>query len=663
MTNRVKQELERYLSHAYRADRTDTVTVDDGGVAEVPRLMHEADVLRAVLAAETPLIRENDVFGFNRTTKGVVLPNGKTKVKTSNITVDYGAFLGKGTRGLRAEVKEAAAHHTTALHCAILKVLDAIEEFCERYRVEAERIGNPRLAEALSRLPEEPAETFYDALVMQKILTFAMRAAGYVHCTLGRFDRYMFPYYEHDRQQGVTQEELLELLELYFISLNLDTDLYFGMQQGDNGQSIVLFGVDERGKPVENELSYLCLDASEELSLIDPKINVRVNKNTSLDFYERCTRITAKGLGFPQYSNDDIVIPGLVKVGYALEDARDYAVAACWEFTVPGKGADVPNWNYISFPTLVNRAIVTVLGNDGSFEDLLAEAEKNIREYCEEVVTRPHYLGPAPLLSMLMQGCIESGVDISEFGAKYTNLGCHGIGLSSAADALAAVKKTVFDEKSIQKADLLAALAADFCGYAALRNRLLDCPKMGNNDDFADTFGVLLMTWFSKYLNGRKNAFGGIWRAGTGSANLYTAIGKECPATADGRHAGEPFASSYSPSITAKVNGPLSVVQSFSKFDLTGAMNGGPLTIEIHDTVFRNEEGYRKVAALVKAYIDRGGHQMQINAVNRDRLLKAQAHPEEDPNLIVRVWGWSGYFCELDKEYQDHIIRRTEFQC
>ena len=152
-----------------------------------------------------------------------------------------------------------------------------------------------------------------------------------------------------------------------------------------------------------------------------------------------------------------------------------------------------------------------------------------------------------------------------------------------------------------------------------------------------------------------------VWRAGTGSAMEYIRCARQCPATADGRNAGAPFSSSFSPAITTRLSGPLSVIQSFTKYDLTRIANGGPLTMEVHDTVFRNPEGEKKVAQLVKAFVHLGGHQLQLNSINRERLLDAQAHPENYPNLIVRVWGWSGYFCELDREYQDHIIARTEF--
>lgn len=166
---------------------------------------------------------------------------------------------------------------------------------------------------------------------------------------------------------------------------------------------------------------------------------------------------------------------------------------------------------------------------------------------------------------------------------------------------------------------------------------------------------------FADALKGKTTPFGGVWRAGTGSAMEYVNAAAVVGATADGRKAGEYYACSFSPSLTARLSGPLSAVQSFTSFDLAPVCNGGPFTIEIHDAVFRNAEGEKKTAALVKAFIDRGGHQIQINAINRDKLLDAQAHPENYPNLIVRVWGWSGYFAELDKKYQDHVIKRAEF--
>ena len=494
-------------------------------------------------------------------------------------------------------------------------------------------------------------------------MIYTLRCARGTHITLGRFDQYMLPYYEADLARGVSREELLETLELLFISLNVDGDLYFGMQQGDNGQSMVLGGYDKNGNDSFNDLSMLCMEASLELSLIDPKINLRVSKKTPDRLYELGTKLTKQGLGFPQYCNDDVIIPYMMSLGYEEEDAYNYTVAACWEVISSGNGNDIPNIATFSFPLAVSKAVHAHLTSVSSFEELLGKVREQIGEDCEAI--REKYKGSfgqhVNYLSLFIDGCTEKGLDMSAGGAKYNNFGCHGAGISTAADSLAAIRKTVFEEKTVTPEELLAALDADFEGYEALRNTLLSCPKMGNNDDYVDCLADRLMTDFEDHLHGKPNALGGVWRAGTGSAMEYVLTAKKCPATADGRHAGDAFGCSFSPSVTCKLDGPLSVIQSFTKHDLKRISNGGPLTLELHDTVFRNEEGEKKVAQLVKAFVHLGGHQFQLNSINRDRLLDAKAHPENYPNLIVRVWGWSGYFCELDPMYQDHIIRRTEF--
>ena len=248
-------------------------------------------------------------------------------------------------------------------------------------------------------------------------------------------------------------------------------------------------------------------------------------------------------------------------------------------------------------------------------------------------------------------------------GGKYNNFGIHGTGISTAADSLAAIKKYVFEEKSIGKADLIRAIDENFENTPELLHKLrFEAPKLGNNDDFVDSIATELLDAFSDALKGKTNCRGGIYRAGTGSAMEYYSSSKDVGATADGRKKGEPYGCSFSPAITCNCEGPLSCIQSFTKFDLTKIINGGPLTLEIHDTVFSNNQGIKKVAQLVKAFIHLGGHQLQLNSVNRDRLLDAEAHPENHKNLIVRVWGWSGHFTELDKPYRDHIIKRTEFK-
>jgi len=259
-----------------------------------------------------------------------------------------------------------------------------------------------------------------------------------------------------------------------------------------------------------------------------------------------------------------------------------------------------------------------------------------------------------------MNGCVENAKDIS-LGARYNNYGIHGTGLSTAADSLAAIRKYVFDEKTVKPGEIIEAIESNYAEKDELWIKLkYHSPKMGNDDDYVDSIASRLLEIFAELTDGQVNERGGCIRPGAGSAMYYWWHVKDLEATADGRKRGEPLSANYSPSLNTKLNGPISIIRSFTKPNLKRIMNGGPLTLELHDTVFRNPDSLRKVSSLVKSYIDMGGHQLQINAVNRDQLLQAKKNPEQYRNLIVRVWGWSGYFTELDEMYQDHIIQRIE---
>lgn len=317
----------------------------------------------------------------------------------------------------------------------------------------------------------------------------------------------------------------------------------------------------------------------------------------------------------------------------------------------------------MNFPLMVNKALMGHLEKCKTFDELLHFVDNEIRLECDNFIEsyKSHNRPYMPLLSIFIDGCIEKLKDAGHGGAKYSNFGCHGTGIANAADALAAVKFLVFDNKTLDAKTLLTALKNDFVGFEELRNDLRSCAKMGNNDDYVDDLANHIMQVFSSYLNNKDNGHNGIWRAGTGSAMEYLWSAQKCPATADGRKAFTPYSSSFSPSLDVKTTGLLSVIQSFTKFDMTNIINGGPLTLEIHDSVLRNDVGVEKVAQLVKTFVSLGGHQLQLNAINREILLDAQKNPENYSNLIVRVWGWSGYFNELDAEYQNHIIRRCEY--
>jgi pyruvate-formate lyase len=587
--------------------------------------------------------------------------------KVCNINPRYSLLLNTGFVDMKNEIiqlrkKYEQDKEKTAELDAYGRVLDAVQNLADRYREEAVRQGNGETARVFAQIPAHKPESFLEALQELRLLHYALWCSFNYHNTFGRFDQYMYPFYKADIDSGrLNQEEALELVEEFFISCNKDSDLYPGMQQGDNGQSMVLGGLNPDGTESWNDLSDLCLQASLELRLIDPKINVRVNKNTPLSLYEKGTELTKQGIGFPQYSNDDVVIKGLQHWGYEKEDAYNYVVAACWEFIIPGCGMDIPNLNGLSFPAAITHTLGTLPECD-TFEDYLDNVHDEVfrmaNELCDGI--RNLYLEPAPFMSLMMDGCLEKAEDISK-GNKYNNFGFHGTGLSTAVDSLAAIRKYVYQDKMFGKEEFVSMVRNNFQGHESDQNMLrYEGPKMGNDDDEVDELAVKLLDWFADALEGKKNERGGIFRAGTGSAMYYAWQSINESATPDGRSKGEEFACNYSPSLFSRLNGPVSIIKSFSKPHLYRVANGGPLTIELHDTLFRNKDSVRKVAMFVKAFIDMGGHQMQINSVNREILLDAKAHPDKHRNLIVRVWGWSGYFVELDEMYQNQIIKRME---
>ena len=565
----------------------------------------------------------------------------------SNVTPDYTRILSRGLLAVREEANEYGRRE-----------IDALLRLSDRYRDEASRMGRDDVAETLTQVPRYPARNLREALQFFRILHYAIWLEGTYHVTCGRFDKYMRPYYEADRER-YTDEELLALLRDFFLSFNIDSDMYPGVQQGDNGQSMVLGGIDETGADVFSHFSELCLRASGENLLIDPKINMRVSKDTPMEQFVAGSHLTARGMGFPQYSNDDVVIPGLTRLGYRYEDAVNYGVAACWEFIVPGKGCDVANIAALSFPKLVDEVLHGSFRDNMSRTSLRSAMQSAILRRCDEITdsVRDLWFIPAPFLTLFFD-CPDG--DISR-GSLYNNFGIHGTGLSTAADSLAAMEKYVLTEKRFSADTLREAVDSDFAAHEEflpiLRN---EAPKMGA-DDTADAWAAFLLGAFAGALVGRKNCRGGIWRAGTGSAMYYLWHAAEIGASPDGRRRGEPFATNYSPSLFARTGGPVSVIRSFTKPDLTRTINGGPLTLEFDASVFRAEDAAEKLSALVRYYIVRGGHQLQLNVVDRDTLLDAQAHPEKYAHLIVRIWGWSAYFVELDKPYQDHVIARHEY--
>lgn len=645
--------------HQYR-HRVDWNLAEEYSARGLSPAERMADRFVRVCREEMPVLLPKETICFLRTVEN--LPDIFTgaeweEIKSKHFIHELG-FLSNLSPNYEEVIATGLLEQRKSAGPLSRRCIDALLELTDRYRLEARKRGDTELAQVLEQVPRHGARSFREALQSFRILHYGLWLEGNYHNTAGRFDQYMYPYLKADMEKGLyTEETALSLLEDFFLSFNKDSDLYVGVQQGDNGQSMVLGGVDRKGNQGFNLLSRLCLRASGELKLIDPKINLRVDKNTPAEIYELGTELTKAGLGFPQYSNDDVVIPGLLRLGYEPEDAADYAIAACWEFIIPKVGADVANIGALSFPKVVDEAFRGYLKECDTFDQFMMRVKKALIDQANAICDsiKDLWFVPSPFMNVMM------GCDVSQ-GAKYNNFGIHGTGIATAADSLEAVRRYVYEEKSISKEEYLEAVESDFAKHEELLPKLrYETAKLGQDNEGVDALGVQLLTWFSQALEGKTNCRGGRFRAGTGSAMFYLWHAAELGASPDGRRKGEAFGTNFSVSLFAKIPGPLSVVRSFSKFPFTLAINGGPLTLEFHSRLFDSPESVGKVARLVKTYMDLGGHQLQLNAVNAQKMKDAQLHPENYQQLVVRIWGWSAYFVELDKAFQDHVIARQEY--
>jgi len=625
------------------------------GLTEEERMVRRFEYL---MSLEEPFILEGEEIPFVRTvsnTPEIYTEDEWNELKKkhyihesgykSNLCPDYEKVLKKGLLELSENGSDAYK-----------RCVSAVLSLARKYEEEAKRQNRVELALALHQVPAYPARNYYEALLCLRIINFSLWVEGSYQISLGRFDKYLYPYLKKDLSEGkITEEKAYEFLNEFFLSLNKDNDIYPGVQPGDNGQSLMLGGKDKEGKYIFNKVTKMSLRASEDLKLIDPKINIRVDRNTPEEIYTLCTRLTKVGLGFPQYSNDDVVIDGLMKLGYEYDDAVEYVVAACWEFIIPGVAEDVVNIQALSFPKVIDECLHNDLLKSETYEEFKScvrkEIEKETDENCE--VTKNLHFVVCTLLDNLM--------NYSDGKPKYVNYGMHGVGISTGTDSLTAIEKHIYKDKDVTKEELIKAVDEDYQNNPELLHLLrYRTEKLGNNDAIANENLKFLVDSFGEYLNNIQNDKGGIWRAGTGSAMYYLWYAEGIGASPDGRRKGEPLATNYSVSLFADIN-PLSLLEAMTYPDLRKVINGGPLTLEFHSSLFNDEEAVKTVGRYVKKFIELGGHQLQLNTVNKERMLDAQAHPEKYPLLIVRIWGWSAYFVELEKAYQDHVIARQEY--
>ena len=518
-----------------------------------------------------------------------------------------------------------------------------------------------RISEVCKLITERAPESWWEALQLHWFSHMINHAQG-AH-QAGRFDQYMWAPLKKELEEGTISKDMAqELLECLWIKYSSYTDY-----TSDNLQNIILGGVTPEGEDATNQLSYMCLDATDHLDTIDPKWNIRVHKNSPQEFLNRAAELIKKNKSMPGIYNDEIIIEALVKAGVPLHDARDYTNDGCSEILVQGRTNPWAFEGKLKLLKCLEKATWS-LAKYNEYQELLDAVKQEISTGVAMAVSSVNILqraapriAPNPWLSASIEGCVENMLDLTMGGATYNNATINVSGVADTADSLAAIKKLVYEEKKITAEDLREALESNYVSHEPLRQRLLNrAPKFGNDDDYVDSIAKELVDYIAVEVSKHNNANGGRYNLGLFSYGEYISHGMITRATPDGRKSGEAISPNFSPAPGRDRKGPYSVMKSTAKVDQSLMANGNALDIALHPTALMGAEGTEKLVSLLRSFNKLGCIQVQFNIIDRETLIAAQETPEKYENLTVRLWGLPAYFTKLPKEFQDHLIKRTK---
>jgi formate C-acetyltransferase len=531
-----------------------------------------------------------------------------------------------------------------------------------------------RIAEVCRHVPAHAPRDFHEALQAYWFCHLAVitELNGWDAFNPGHLDQHLGPFYERGLADGtLTPASARELLECFFIKFNNHpAPPKVGVTAAESGTytdfaNINMAGVLADGSDGSNAVTHLLLDLVDEMHLLQPSTNMQVSRRTPDEVLKHALRVVRKGYGFPSLFNADAVVEEQLRQGKTLEDARGGGCSGCVETGAFGKEAYILT-GYLNLPKILDRALHACAGSAASFEDVYTAFETHLREIIDikirgnELIAQMYArLMPAPFLSVLIDDCIANGRDYNAGGARYNNTYIQGVGIGTITDSLAAIKTVVFDERRVAITDLVEALDSDFNTDDVLRARLLNkTPKYGTDDDRADTIMRRVFESFFGCVDGRPCVRGGVYRIEMLPTTCHIYFGSVTGATADGRRAGQPLSEGISPVQGTDRLGPTAVFRSAAKMDhlRTG---GTLLNMKFTPSLLAGEEGIERLLQLVRSYFRMDGHHVQFNVVDASTLREAQTHPDDHRSLIVRVAGYSDYFCDLSADLQEEIISRT----
>jgi len=648
---------------------------------------------------------------------GIIKTEGNITSGDAHVAVDYELVLRDGLGSVREKVQKARASlvlnnddekKKDDFYRAIIIVIDAIEFFAGRYADLAEKLAvtasKDRAAElnAIARIckkvPMKPAETFHEAVQSVWFIHLILQIESNGHSlSYGRFDQYIYPYYKNSAEAGIKDEDACELLEnLWLRTYSLNKIRSWSHTRFSAGsplyQNVTIAGQTSDGKDAVNKVSHLILQTVARCHLPQPNLTVRYHKGLSDDFMRECIQVIRCGFGMPAFNNDEIIIRSFLDIGVKKEDAYNYSAIGCVEVAVPGKWGYRPTgMSFLNFPKTLLIAL-----NDGvdiksgervakgtghfldmeGFDDVMLAWDVFVREFtrhsvvldsCADMVLEQEV--PDILCSALIDDCIARGKHLKEGGSVYDFISGLQVGIANLGDSLAAIKKCVYEDKTVTREELWEALLNDFAGEdgARVRQQLLKVPKYGNDDDYVDDLLVRAYDSYIDEIANHKNTrygrgpIGCAYYAGTSSISANVPQGAGTTATPDGRHAGEPLAEGCSPSRGSDRTGPTGVMKSISKLRTNKITGGVLLNQKMTPMMLADERSVDKLIAILRAFFNElNGFHVQYNIVSRETLLDAQENPENHTDLIVRVAGYSAFFNVLSKATQDDIIARTE---
>jgi pyruvate formate-lyase/glycerol dehydratase family glycyl radical enzyme len=504
----------------------------------------------------------------------------------------------------------------------------------------------------------------------------------------GRLDQHLLPFYRQGLADGsLTRESAEELLQCLWVKFNNQpAPPKVGVTAAESGTytdfaQINLGGLRPDGSDGVNEVTELLLDVIEEMRLLQPSSSIQVSKKSPDHFIRRAAEIIRTGFGQPSVFNADLIVQELVRMGKSVEDARCGGSSGCVEVGAFGKEAYILT-GYFNLPkvleiTLHNgvdprtgKRIGLETGDPRTFttfDELFTAFERQIRHFVDikvrgnNVIERLYarYM-PCPFLSLLIDDCIARGRDYHDGGARYNTSYIQGVGLGTTTDALAAIQHLVFEQRALKMETLMTALDTDFAEHERVRRMLLNrAPKYGNDDDAADGVMRRIFEVYFSAVDGRPNTRGGEYHINLLPTTVHIYFGSVTGATPDGRRAGAPLSEGVSPVQGADRHGPTAVIRSVAKMDHVRT-GGTLLNQKFTPALLANEEGLNRLVQLIRAYFRLDGHHIQFNVVDAATLRAAQQDPVQYRGLIVRVAGYSDYFCNLSRTLQDEIIARTE---